>query len=76
MSRLRVLVNRHRIKANKDHDSLDPPFSIQRGGRVVAYAHEVRFDVPVRLVYSPDKPLKCGATVWLEAEGELERSEE
>jgi hypothetical protein len=30
------------------------------------YAHQVEIDGPSRLVYSPDKPLGCGARVWLE----------
>lgn len=30
------------------------------------YAHEVEVLGPSRLVYSPDKPLSCGARVWIE----------
>jgi hypothetical protein len=27
---------------------------------------------PSKLVYSPDKPLSCGARVWVETEAEVE----
>jgi hypothetical protein len=36
------------------------------------YAHEVDIKGPSKLVYSPDKPLSCGARVWLETESEVE----
>ena len=34
------------------------------------YATDVTIDGPSKLVYSPDKPLSCGAKVWIEAEYE------
>jgi hypothetical protein len=33
------------------------------------YANSVTVDGPSRVVYSPDKPLSCGARVWIETEG-------
>jgi hypothetical protein len=35
------------------------------------YAHEVIINGPSRLVYSPDKPLSCGAKVWIETDSEF-----
>jgi len=35
------------------------------------YAHEVEIDGPSRIVYSPDKPLSCGAKVWIETASEV-----
>jgi hypothetical protein len=32
----------------------------------------VRIKGPSRVVYSPDKPLSCGAHVWIETESEVE----
>ena len=32
------------------------------------YGHEVEINGPCRVVYSPDKPLSCGAKVWIETE--------
>ena len=36
------------------------------------YAHEVRILGESKVVYSPDKPLSCGAKVWIETEAEVE----
>jgi len=35
------------------------------------YAHEVEIIGTSRVVYSPDKPLSCGARVWIETESEV-----
>ena len=36
------------------------------------YAYEVSIKGPSKVVYSPDKPLSCGARVWIETESEVE----
>lgn len=35
-------------------------------------AIEVRIDGPCVIRYSPDKPLSCGARVWIEADAQVE----
>ena len=35
------------------------------------YAHEVEINGPSKVIYSPDKPLSCGAKVWVETEAEV-----
>ena len=35
------------------------------------YANTVSIEGPSRVVYSPDKPLSCGARVWIETEGKV-----
>ena len=35
------------------------------------YAHEVDIKGPSKVIYSPDKPLSCGAKVWIETESEV-----
>jgi hypothetical protein len=32
------------------------------------HVHEVTVNGPCKIVYSPDKPLSCGARVWIETE--------
>jgi len=32
------------------------------------YAHEVKIEGPSKVIYSPDKPLACGAKVWIETD--------
>ena len=36
------------------------------------YAHEVLIKGESKVVYSPDKPLSCGARVWIETQAEVE----
>ena len=35
------------------------------------YCHEAIIDGPCKIIYSPDKPLSCGARVWIETEDEV-----
>ena len=35
------------------------------------YCHEAEITGPCRVVYSPDKPLGCGARVWIETDSEV-----
>lgn len=35
-------------------------------------AHEMEIRGPTRVVYSPLKPLPCGAQVWIETQAEVE----
>jgi len=61
----RVIVNRQRVKHNATHGTTLPVFTIREGAKT-EYAHAVELLGPARLVYRPDKPLSCGARVWLE----------
>ena len=36
------------------------------------YANAVIIHGPSKVVYSPDKPLSCGARVWIETESEVD----
>ncbi|HCK78726.1 MAG TPA: hypothetical protein DHW34_01780 [Actinobacteria bacterium] len=60
-----IHVNQHVIKANRKNGSCDPVLTIKtyKGN---TYAKEVIFKGSARIVYSPDKPLSCGAQVWIE----------
>ena len=64
---VRVHVNQHVIRRNKTNGENAPPLRIIRGGRSEP-AFEVDLIGPARVVYSPHKPLRCGARVWIEAE--------
>lgn len=68
MAKTIVHVNQHIIRANKTKGEQNPPLTIRQGKRIVR-AHEVELIGPVRVVYRPDKPLSCGARVWIECEG-------
>jgi len=67
----RIHVNQHVIKANAKNGESNPIFTIKQGGKNT-YAYNVKVKGEMELVYSPDKPLSCGAKVWIETKGNIE----
>lgn len=55
----------HKIRSNTQTGARDPVLTVKRG-KTNRYAHEVIFTGPSKVVYSPDKPLSCGARCWME----------
>ena len=41
-------------------------------GKKNTYCHEVSILGESKVVYRPEKPLSCGAKVWIETEAELD----
>lgn len=67
----RVHVNQHTIKTNKKNGTDEPTITVQTSkGPVVARAVNILGDSKV--IYSPEKPLSCGATVWIETVAAME----
>jgi len=60
-----IHVNQHAIRRNAKNSANEPVITIKTH-RSNTYAHEVLIDGPCRIVYSADKPLACGARVWIE----------
>lgn len=65
MTKTIIHVNQHVIRSNAKHNLNDPVLSVKQGHKNT-YTHEVHIDGPSKVVYSPDKPLSCGAKVWIE----------
>jgi hypothetical protein len=65
-----VHVNQHVIKANRKTGATDPVLTVKTY-KTNTYAHEVDINGPCKVVYSPDKPLSCGAHVWIETQSEV-----
>ena len=65
-----IHVNQHVIKANRKNGSNDPVLTVKTY-KTNVYAHSVKIDGPSCVVYRPDKPLSCGAHVWIETQGEV-----
>lgn len=62
-----VHVNQHVIRRNARTGEKSPPISVRKGRHgPVRYVNSIGFDGPAWLVHSPDKPLPCGARVWIE----------
>ena len=66
-----IHVNQHVIKSNRKNDKRDPVLTVKTY-KTNEYAHEVHIDGPCSIIYSPDKPLSCGAHVWIETEADIE----
>jgi len=70
-----IHVNQHIIKKNTKEGTNDPVLTVKTY-KSNTYAHEVIIKGNSRVVYSADKPLSCGARVWIETEAEVEVVEE
>jgi hypothetical protein len=66
-----IHVNQHVIKSNRKHDKREPVLTVKTY-KSNEYAHEVHIDGPCSIIYSPDKPLSCGAHVWIETKANIE----
>ena len=62
-----IHVNQHVVKANRKNGTENPVLTVKTY-KDNTYAHEVEIDGPSKVVYSPDKPLSCGAHVWIETQ--------
>ena len=65
-----IHVNQHIIKANAKNGTNDPVLTVKTYKSNV-YAYAVEIAGKSRVVYSPDKPLSCGAKVWIETESSV-----
>lgn len=65
-----IHINQHVIKSNAKSGKRDPVITVKTY-KDNNYAHEVHVDGPCKIIYSPDKPLSCGAKVWIETEAEV-----
>lgn len=65
-----IHVNQHIIKANRKNNVVNPVLTCKTY-KSNNYAHEVEIKGDSKIIYSPDKPLGCGAHVWIETQGEV-----
>lgn len=66
-----IHVNQHQIRHNAKHGTNDPVITVKTY-KSNTYAREVNIKGSSKVVYSADKPLSCGARVWVETESEVE----
>jgi len=66
-----VHVNQHIIRKNRKTGERSPVLTVKTY-KSNTYASEVEISGPCKIIYRPDKPLSCGATVWIETEGGIE----
>lgn len=67
-----IHVNQAHIRSNRkvDPDNRIPVLTVKTY-KSNDYCNSVDINGPSRVVYSPDKPLSCGARVWIETEGDV-----
>jgi hypothetical protein len=70
-----IHVNQHNIRANKNGENL--PVLTCKTYKSNNYANEcIIYDAngleSARIIYSPNKPLSCGAKVWIETNNKIE----
>ena len=63
----RIHINQHVIRANAKNGTNDPAITVKTYKKNT-YAHRVDIGGASTVVYSPDKPLNCGARVWVETD--------
>ena len=66
----RIHVNQHNIKFNQKHGANKPVITVKTY-KDNKYAHEVSILGESTVIYRPDKPLSCGAKVWIETDAEV-----
>lgn len=72
----RIHINQHAIRRNRKTGEREPVITVKTY-KSNDYAHEVIIygqdgKEAARVIYRPDKPLSCGAHVWVEVCGEVE----
>lgn len=70
-----IHVNQHIIKRNRKYDETGNPITV-KNYKQTRYGSDVEIlddagKVVARIVYRPDKPLSCGAHVWIETVNEV-----
>ena len=66
----RIHVNMHKIRFNRKHGTNDPVITVKTS-HSNRYAHSVDILGPSTVIYRPEKPLSCGARVWIETDSEV-----
>lgn len=65
-----IHVNQHNIKYNSKNQDKKKVLTVKTYKSNV-YCNEVIINGPSTVIYSPDKPLSCGAKVWIETESNV-----
>jgi hypothetical protein len=62
-----IHVNKPQIDRNRKQGTQDPVITIRQGDRT-SRCHVAEIKGACRVVYQPDRPLACGAIVWIEVD--------
>lgn len=59
-----IHINQHIMRSNRKTGKMEPVITV-KSGKKNEYCHEVEILGPSKLVYTPNKPLNCGATCYI-----------
>jgi len=65
-----IHVNQAVIKRNRKMGTSDPAITV-KNYKSNNYAHTVEILGPSKICHSPNKPLSCGARVWIETQSRV-----
>lgn len=68
----RIHVNQHHIRHNLKNPDDPKPVLTVKTSKSNTKCNRVVINGTSEVVYSPDKPLSCGAKVWIETDAEIE----
>jgi len=63
----RIHINQHVIRSNNKNNERKKCITVKTS-KTNDYCHEVEIKGSCKVIYSPDKPLSCGAKVWIEVQ--------
>ncbi len=63
----KIHINQHKIRSNKKNNTEEAVITVKTS-KSNTYAKEVDILGKSKLVYRPNKPLSCGARVWIETD--------
>ena len=66
----KIHINQHKIRSNKKNNTEEPVITVKTS-KNNNYAKEVDIMGKSKLVYRPNKPLSCGARVWIETDDKV-----
>ena len=66
----KIHINQHHIRSNSKHNT-DLPVMTVKTYKENIKGNTVQINGASIIVYQPDKPLSCGAKVWIETKAEV-----
>ena len=66
-----IIVNRHHINSNKKKGTNLPPLTVRCGNEIFR-GHSLKGFSAWKIDYEPEKPLNCGATLWVTTTSEVQ----
>ena len=62
----RIHINQHILRANRKTTEPPKPVITVKSHKANTYGFKVEIDGPSEVIYRPEKPLSCGAILWVE----------